>query len=255
MCVSERDWNISSCAEAGKSPAHRVVDIMYQLPAIMEDADALRQYSDVATVLEKAIALSTKCRNTWAELEQLHCAQELANVHPRYWYASSFLSLTAVASASVGSDSIFPEYICFSDFPTAYAELLYWTSLLLLYSTHCLACIWLREFLGPAFNLLPITDDPFSYPEHHTLYSGACSSATSIAQSLEYFVQPERGGLGVGLIGFPMAVAMGFYEYCHSPKREWFDVVLRYIRETHAIPLDTFLESMFNTDILKLVRV
>jgi hypothetical protein len=220
----------------------------------MEDADALREYVDVPTVLVKAVALAESCRLIWIELEQWHFIQETSIVCPRYWYEPSFLIQKTAVPLSFDTQSQFREYISFSDFSTAYSELLYWTTLLLLYSTHCLACVWLREFLGPAFAILPITDDPFSYPEHELLYSGACSSATNIAQSLEYFIQPERGGLGFGLIGFPMAVAMGFFEYCNSTKKEWFDIVLKDLRDSHAIPLDTFLESMFNEEILKLVR-
>jgi hypothetical protein len=115
-------------------------------------------------------------------------------------------------------------------------------------------CLWLKEALGTAADLLPEGNDKFSFPGQFTLYSGAHAAALDIAMSLEYFIRPEMGAVGAGLIGFPVSVAMGYFTYCNSPECAWIETVLKYVRRRYDIPLDTFLESMFTGRILQIVR-
>jgi hypothetical protein len=220
----------------------------------MEDSDALRRHSDVSTTISKATSLAEKCRKLAAELEEWHEAQETQGSGPRSWQQPSIFRPSGAESPLAEGEYYLEECLYFPSFPVAFSELLYSTCLLLLYSTHCMTCGWLKATLGSAIALLPEGDDAFSYPEKFSLHAGAHKTAFDIAMSLEYFINPAMGGVGAGLIGFPVAVAMGFFQFCNLPELAWFDTVLRYVRREYDIPLDTFLESMATGEILKLVR-
>ncbi|KAF2430988.1 hypothetical protein EJ08DRAFT_206468 [Tothia fuscella] len=248
----EPDWTAPPWSDCVKNPAYEIVDIMACMPSVMEDSDALKTCVDVAETLDKATSLANKCRLIWTELEDWHRSQELATVGPRYWEEPSNIRLTKDPDAE---DYMFPKRFCFPDPATAYAEIVYWTASLLLASTHYLACVWLKDNLPVASILLQSSDEIFSFDENAELYCRAFESANNIAQSLEYFIKPERGGTSIEVVGFPIAVARGFFEYCNSPKRKWFDVVLKYIRDTRSVPLDTFLNGTSEGQKLTLVRV
>jgi hypothetical protein len=221
----------------------------------MEDVDDLREYSDASTIEIQAAALAEKSRALWVDLQTWHQFRYVVDPAPRYWFESSLLRPEATGSQVDKSEFHFVQYICFSNLETAHSELLYWTGLLLLYSMHYITCCRIRSILGHALYSLTGGDDMFSYPENSKLCSAAHSCAISIAQSLEYFVKPEKGGLGIGMLGFPITVAMGYLRYSNAPESAWFDIVLRYIRQEYAVPLDGLLESMFKGELSKHVRL
>jgi hypothetical protein len=238
-----------------KSASHQVIDILARLPSIMEDVDDMRECSDIQNLIRKAAALAEKSRALWNDFHSWHQSQDILDDTLRYWLESSIIHPKKEKWRADESKFHFVQYLNFSSLETAHSELLYWTGLLLLYSTHFTTCCWLREVLGSIFELLSGGADAFSYPENSTLGSAAQTCAINIAQSLEYFVKPEMGGLGIGLVGFPMSVAMGYFQYSNAPEKAWFEIILRYIRREYAVPLDGLLESMFKREILKLVRV
>jgi hypothetical protein len=252
--MSEEIWVSSPWHELTRGPTHEVLDLMVHIPSVMEDADVLRQPSDVFVTVEKATALAAKCRQLATELERWHEIQEKNSAGPRSWEEPSILQ--SRSSGMFPDERGFPikHRLCFSDLTVAHSEMLYWTSLLLLYSTHSMACRWLKETLGTVYDVLPSADDAFSHPQHVSLQPASRSCALNIGKSLEFFIRPEMGGAIIGLIAFPMSVAMGYFEYCHEPELAWFWTVLRYVRVKYAIPLDSFLESMFTEEILKLIR-
>jgi len=71
---------------------------------------------------------------------------------------------------------------------------------------------------------------------------------------MEYFVRPGICGRFAGLIGFPMSVAMGYFQHNGGSELAWFDTVLGFLREKYHIPLDTFLQSIFEDADLQLIR-
>jgi hypothetical protein len=227
---------------------------MVHIPSVMEDADLLRQHSDVFGIVEKATTLAVKCRRLATEFERWHESKEKNSAGPRSWEEPSILQSLSSEMLLDDQGSPFKDRLCFSDLSVAHSEMLYWASLLLLYSTHSMACRWLIEKLGTVYDVLPSHEDAFSYPEHVSLHHASRSCALNIGKSLEFFIRPELGGAIIGLIAFPMSVAMGYFEYCRAPELAWFWTVLRYVRMKYAIPLDSFLESMFTEEILKLIK-
>jgi hypothetical protein len=219
----------------------------------MEESDTLRELSDAALILDRATALSQMCRKLHSEFQTWQRLRGNADGAPQNWLEPSTIFSEGITS-STDNGFHFASRLCFPDLETAYSQLLIWTSFLLLYGTHYATCRWLKQVLGPAFHLLYTEEDAFSYPENQMLLSETHSDAVHIAQAMEFFIKPEIGGLGVGLIGFPVSVAMGYFDHFDSPGKAWCRMVLRYVKRKYAVPLDDFLESMFNSEILKLIK-
>ena len=77
--------------------------------------------------------------------------------------------------------------------------------------------------------------------------------ALLIAQSLEYFVHPDMGLLGTDFVGFPLAVAQGYFEHFGAREALWFSVIFARMREMQS-GLGEFLDEMYKGEGVVLVR-
>ena len=140
---------------------------------------------------------------------------------------------------------IFPCFICFRDPNIAEQITLYWTGLLLIHiSLH-----GARERCRRAgLSLAAMPQMGRMAPQQ-----SAQTFALHIAQSLEYFLHPDMGLLGTNFVGFPLAVAQGYFQSCGAKEALWFDVIFNRMREMRS-GLAVFLEDMYKGRTLTLVR-
>jgi hypothetical protein len=235
------------------NPVEEILTLMTKLPTYMENADALRNISSISSLIAKAEAFAECGKQLTAELRQWQDRREL--IHGQlYWEEKSdFRNKCSFATAQ--QDFFLSERFSFPNSVTAYSQMLYWTAVLLVYNNHWTTCVWLQTALGPGCELLPSTTDKFSLRANSTIYASAYNCAMNIAKSLEYFLRPEIAGIRAYLMGFPMTVAMGFFQYFDLAEDAWFQTVLRYLRDVEGIPLGDFLDSCASSKMLMLVRV
>lgn len=158
-----------------------------------------------------------------------------------YWPGISTLYLQLPPDSPA---RIFPVFICFADPDRAQQIVLYWTALLLMHST---LHVTRSRLLRSGTSLLPLVPEFASPHSPHAL-------ALLIAQSLEYFVHPDMGLLGTNFIGFPLAVAQGYFQHVGGREGLWFDVIFE--RMSHMrTGLGGFLHEMSKGDTVTLVRV
>jgi hypothetical protein len=150
-----------------------------------------------------------------------------------YWFEPSTLYEQLVPTDPA---RIFPYFICFRDPNIAEQITLYWTGLLLVHiSLH-----GARERCCRAgLSLAAIPQMGRTSPQQ-----SAQTLALHIAQSLEYFLHPDMGLLGTNFVGFPLAVAQGYFQSCGAKEALWFDVIFRRMREMRS-GLAVFLEDMY----------
>ncbi|KAK5222036.1 hypothetical protein LTR72_006293 [Exophiala xenobiotica] len=159
-----------------------------------------------------------------------------------YWFEPSTLYEQLLPTDSA---RIFPYFICFRDPNIAEQITLYWTGLLLVHiSLH-----GARERCCRAgLSLAAIPQMGRTNPQQ-----SAQTLAIHIAQSLEYFLHPDMGLLGTNFVGFPLAVAQGYFQSCGAKEALWFDVIFIRMREMRS-GLAVFLEDMYKGQTLTLVR-
>ncbi len=140
---------------------------------------------------------------------------------------------------------IFPCFVCFGDPNLAEQITLYWTGLLLIR----ISLDGARERCSRAgLSLAAMSQVGKVSPQ-----KSAQTFALYIAQSLEYFLHPDMGLLGTNFVGFPLAVAQGYFESCGAKEALWFDVIFKRMREMRS-GLAVFLEDMYKGRTLTLVR-
>jgi hypothetical protein len=256
--LAEPDWSLPAWSTLIKNPTENLMDIMAQLPKIAINGYIARQSTDASIAVEKTVAIAKACQQLESRFIEWHEKLKTDTLGPLFWREPSELYSLSRESALPELDIeeyYFPERFWYSDTETAYAHLLYWTSLQYLYNTYCITWVRLQRLPGYSAFLQSATLEKgnFSFPPNPLLYSNAHACACNISQSLEYFIMTEKtGGIGAGRIAFPISVAKGFFENTNAPEQTYFGVVLRFLRQKYGIPLDKFLESMFNDAILKL---
>ncbi|KAK5390594.1 hypothetical protein LTS13_000677 [Exophiala xenobiotica] len=159
-----------------------------------------------------------------------------------YWFEPSTLYEQLLPTDPA---RIFPYFICFRDPNIAEQITLYWTGLLLVHiSLH-----GARERCCRAgLSLAAIPQMGRTNPQQ-----SAQTLAIHITQSLEYFLHPDMGLLGTNFVGFPLAVAQGYFQSCGAKEALWFDVIFMRMREMRS-GLAVFLEDMYKGQTLTLVR-
>lgn len=176
-----------------------------------------------------------------------------------YWFESSTLYRNLL---SMSPARVFPLFICFPDPDIAQQLVLYWTCLLLMHSTIHIARNRFTRYQHintpsqshshshsqPVPQLLFTSLSPSEFSSPHNL-------ALLIVQSLEYFLHPDMGLLGTNFVGFPLAVAQGYFEHIGARDREgrWFAVLFQRIRDMRS-GLGVFLDDMARGEAVRLVR-
>lgn len=257
--LASPEWTTKPWKGFQKSQEDKLLDIMVKLPSMMEEADAVRSQTQSSSILAATISLSEVCRALVHELKQWHQHWSAVSAQPFHWARRSEI-YNELNNKNPGK--VLPMALHFVDLETAHLENLYWASLLLIHATFCVTREWVKQFSPASVSLevsdecevpdygesLPIPDLPTITPlsEIHTC-------AINIAQSFEYFLQPEFGAAGSSLIGFPLMVAMGYFEYFNLPEISWFKVILGRFQDI-GIPLGKFLNGMVADKVATLVR-
>jgi hypothetical protein len=169
---------------------------MVHVPSILEEADSATLEPDRQTQLSRKLALIPRCWSLQDKLLDWYTNLIETSNKPPHWYQHMpFANLPAM---DVSPNS----HIWFSSLLVGNAIVLYWTSLMLLYGT-----------LFHLYHTLPPSLDTNLRPLNMRGDHAVKLYATKILQSIEYFLQPEMGGMGPNLTLLPLRVAMQYFVY------------------------------------------
>jgi len=190
-----------------------------------------------------------------AELDAWYLRLQAQNQHHHggelYWRSPSTL-YRQLPQTSPARDLPFEYFLCFPDSDIAQQIVLYWAGRLLLQSTVWLAkerllrsgytASFLTNHLSSILGPRP-EDKGSGLEADQALRRPFPPEALLISQSLEYFVHPDMGFLGINFVGFPMAVAQGAYSHLQAPELAWFDVIFERMQQMKS-GLRGFLHEM-----------
>lgn len=193
-------------------------------------------------------ALTTQTVQLEAQLNAWYATLKSQNQHHHggeLYYKSPSTLYKQLPQTSPIRDLAFESFLCFPDPDVAQQVVLHWAGLVLLRSTHWLAKGRLARagFLSALSALGAQAKVASSIPPTGHTRRPPPPEALLIAQSLEYFVHPDMGFLGLNFIGFPMAVAQGALEFLQAPELAWFDVVFQRMHQMKS-GLGGFLNEM-----------
>jgi hypothetical protein len=226
-----------------KDPVLEALDLLAQLPALFADYSNLRTCPSPQRIAERLQKLSMASNGLDNKFKNWEVRQISSTGNPPFWREKSdILSVSGVPN--LRNHINFNECLSFTDLEAAYSHLFSWTGRLLLYATHYLTYMWIQNtanevighFVGGKVAMLGSFDLPPTYDGREC--------ALNIAQSMGYFLKPDAAGITAALIGFPMAVARGYFHYFKGSEDVWFTATLKHLSTKLCIPLDNFLESM-----------
>jgi hypothetical protein len=243
-----------------KSEKDRLLDIMATIPSILGIADALIAECD----LDRSLSLMYSMRTAYAR-----CTLRLAHWRGEFqakrsvgsqWYRVGSL-FTSPAEKHLFD--MFPLVMYFPDIETAELNLLYRTAAIILHSNFYLLFYAARSsplammsipngfpHLNPGRNSYSFEDlfDPLETECNIRIF------VNNIAESLEYFLQPDMGVLAMNSVVFPMALAMAFLDFFQDPRLEFFLAVADKVEGQYGVPLRDFLQNIPKENILRLVK-
>lgn len=213
LFVSEPAWKTVPWASAPKTRRDLLLDLLLDIPGILEDYDRMTSCPDDATRADERDTLVARC---W-ELDQ--GLQQWASSSPR-------ISLHDISTVPSEPSSAASSH----ELSGLEMRALYWSGCLLLYSTLQLA-------LGPETEALPERTD-------HKLY------IRNLAWVIRPLLKPQAGMFGKHVAVFPFAMALQFGmispELRGSPSGER-DMLLESLKGPDGEGIRGFLLSM-NTD-------
>jgi hypothetical protein len=258
--LSKLGWLGDPFQDAVKSEKDSLLDILTTIPSLLEIADALIAERD----LDRSLNMMYTMRKAYATItiKLAHWRgqfQAQRNVGSQ-WYRSSSLFTAPRESHLL---AMFPLVMGFPDPETAELDMLYWTAALILHSNFYLL---LHDAQSSPLAVIPIPKgfphlnpgrDSYSYEDLFDPMETECNMrifVNNIAESLEYFLQPEMGVLAVNSLVFPMALAMAFLDHFQDPRLEYFLAVADKVEEQYGVQLRDFLQNIPNQNILRLVK-
>lgn len=197
--ISSKEWCTIPWELHDKPPWHRVMDIMAQVPELLENFDKLQAITSYEEWQVWKIELLEYC---WI----LHRVLQT-------WYEDLPSSFGLEASAELWSSkessqthSPFTIEIDFEDQIHGQALILYWATCVLVYSTmqriyqspNCTAAFEVKPVLSSGDSHLSLQTDPYYY-------------AARIVQSTPYFLQSSVGLLMRKIFSFPLATAYAYF--------------------------------------------
>ncbi|KNG84788.1 hypothetical protein ANOM_006706 [Aspergillus nomiae NRRL 13137] len=214
-----------------KEPKQYLLDLMMEIPALLQTIDSVHNASDLPGNLQK---LSTVCKEYLklsARLRAWYEAYKSDYPSKLYWEQPAKFH----SSHALPQEKFPPTSMYFSDFETGHIHLLYWTSHVLLCSN--LGMLYLSCLTKAAEGSRPpFPPFPCDTQEMHGM-------AVNIAKSAEYFLQPKTIALGAGVISFPVSIAFGYLDYYNLPERDWFYQIFEYTK-MFGIDVGAFLEAV-----------
>ena len=258
--LSKLSWLGDPHQDAVKSEKDGLLDIMATIPSILEIADALIAERD----RDRSLALMYSMRNAYATIT-LRLAQWRGNFQAKrnvgsQWYRRSSLF---PSPAERHLFNMFPLVMSFRNLETAELDMLYWTAAIVLHSNFYLL---LYDAQNSPLAIMPIPKglphlnpgrDSYSYEDLFDPMETECNVrifVNNIAESLEYFLQPDIGVLAINSLVLPMALAMTFLEHFQDLRLEYFLAVADKVEEQYGVPLRDFLQNIPNQNLLRLVK-
>lgn len=236
--LSDPDWMEVPWSNVPKTPFHQLLDIMVALPSIIEQGHHMRGLTSTSRLLT-ALEIIDRCWKMDAKLSQFYKELEKKSLGPLYWPE---LSNEENPSDDIQLGKVFPVAFHFLNPRTAHICMLYWATLIILWSGlsymyKILATMRVDEILK---NIAHYCDEncsiasskdaickrkdqarklrlAFSDLEHLPPLEhrrDVVSIGRNICQSLEYCLLAEPRRLGPGLAYFPLKVAIeAFNDY------------------------------------------
>jgi hypothetical protein len=167
--------------EPSQDSVEEILELMANVPAYMEDVDSLRDISLKSTIFARAQTLIKHGNQLITEFSDWQEQQRLSHGDLYWEEASSFRSQRCFATTE--HDFCLSKRLGFPNIATAYSQMLYWTSLLLIISNQWTTCIWLKSTLGPEFRFLSSTVEEFSVGTNTAICTNGYSCAINIAKS------------------------------------------------------------------------
>ncbi|RMZ89502.1 hypothetical protein DV736_g3267, partial [Chaetothyriales sp. CBS 134916] len=217
----------------------RLMLILREIPLFIQETDAVKTQDGLGELIATIGFCHSHAHKLVNELEALE--QDLRITHGRdlYWQTASQLYSALPLDSP---ERIFPTYLSFPSLAIANQLLLIWMSELLIRSTLYLTDSFFRQRFPniELDNILPLTtsggqEDP------------CLGLALKIAWSLEYFVQPEMGLVGIEQIGAPLSVADAYFAWFDMREGAWLAVIKRKAREM-GVELEGFLNDIANNE-------
>ena len=243
-----------------KSEKDCLLDIMATIPSILEIADALIAERDLDSSLSLMYSMRTKYGKITLRLAHWRRDfQAKRNIGSQWYRSASLFNKPAERHLS----AMFPLVMYFPDLETAELDMLYWTAAIILHSNFYLLLHHAQNSplsalsIPKGFPHLNPGQDSYSYEDLFDPLETECNIrifVNNIAESLEYFLQPDIGVLAINSIVFPMALAMAFLDFFQDPRLEFFLAVADKVEERYGVPLRDFLQNIPNQNMLRLVK-
>jgi hypothetical protein len=218
--------------------------ILASLPEIMALSDKVRTLDDAERIRQAVLEVNRHVDQLLEELVLFEDGLEQSQAGPVFWEVPSQLAKTAKAGSVTRT---FSNRLEFPDFGTAAVQVLAWTAQLILHSTRFLTVAWVRINRPHAdIDSAIALDVPAGIAECDYL-------ADHIMKSLEYFLQPQTGLMGVQELTFAIPPVLGYLVFWQKPEQTWFITIFARLRELN-VGIEGFLTDSFEGSDLKMIR-
>lgn len=198
--LAEPAWMQMPWAESAKRPFDRVVDCLAHAPEILKETDKLRHLRPMEQLVLANKVVSQCWDLDWA-LQKCYEELQLAAIGPLYWPT---LSRNEDPTGVGGQGKLFPVAYEFPDVQTASTLMMYWASVVMLWSGLCN----LYQLIDSIINH-ESTEERQSHDlpslEHRTDF---LSTAWHVCRSVEYCMQKEMMTLGTLVASTPLAIVL-----------------------------------------------
>ena len=236
----ESEWMMIPWKNNLKTIDDRLMDLMAQIPSLLEQADWIKTVYDPHEALRERLKLVDSCWALDAELIEWRKSVEGQSGLPQYWPEFSKLSYP-VDNSEHGK--VFPIAWHFPNLRIAMRYIHFWTALQLLHSTiivtyrslrgeqcdrsvpehpadrRCSVCSTTPGTIGChcgyEANVIPFNTNSLPPPSQG---GGLHESSRNVAQSVEYCMGQDMGDFGSQVLIFPLRCTIECYR--HRPGRE-----------------------------------
>ncbi|KAI9744123.1 MAG: hypothetical protein M1818_002275 [Claussenomyces sp. TS43310] len=229
--LADPEWTTQVWKEIPKTPLDQLLDIMAGLPSVLELADQIQGRKARIPLLLQVI---NSCWNLDVIFQNFD--EQFRNKFSSPLYRPEFSTLPNDAD-DTEFGKVFPIAFRFVDLQTAHICMLYWTSLIILWSN-----------LGDMYRLIDSMQST-NHPELDEINGDMCSQisqlrpfgqrieqvslARNICQSIEFCLRDEFRAFGAGIIVIPLYISILTFEQHPECAREiaWTKKVINNVEE------------------------
>jgi len=254
---ASEEWLEQPWTEVPKSPHDEVLDLLFRIGAIMQQADKLDEEKDLDVVEEGTHDLIAESMKIVSALDGLYAKCEQASSGPLYWAELSTLE-SSLDNETQGK--VFPVSFCFSAFVIGQVVTTYWSGLMtihlsLMHSYQRLASIEMRrrgseiayQYIHPPAGQssnITVLSGPLETKarEHHATWT---AMAKNICQAAEYMIQSKMGWLGpISMLTLLEGSKVCFGDEAEKWSKEigWIEEMMDIIRQKFTFPVDEILK-------------